>query len=57
MLPQTLAAPAYALLMICAMAAALEQLAGEDRGASAFRLLCALTVAAGALRLAARLIG
>lgn len=57
MLIETLTGHARALLMICAVAAAMETLVRDERGALAFRSLCALAVAVGAARLAAGLLG
>ncbi len=54
---EALSAHVRALLMICAAAAAMETLTRDERGALAFRSLCALAVAVGAARLMAALLG
>ena len=57
MLSDALSEHARGLLLICAAAAAMETLTRDERGALAFRSLCALAVAVGAVRLAANLLG
>lgn len=48
---------ARGLFAICAVAAAVDLLLGEARGALAFRSVCALAVATAAVRLLLRLLG
>lgn len=52
-----ISAAARALLLICAAAAAMDMVLKDERGALAFRSVCALAVAVGACRLAAGLFG
>ncbi len=57
MLIENLSDKARALLLICAAAAAMETLTRDERGALAFRSLCALATAVGAARLMMELLG
>ena len=50
MLPETLKNPALELFSLCAAAAALETLVGDERAARPFRALCALAASLCALR-------
>lgn len=50
MLPETLKTPALELFSLCAAAAALETLVGDERAARPFRALCALAASLCALR-------
>ena len=48
---------AQSLFAVCAAAAAMDLLLGDQRGAFAFRSLCALAVATGTVKLIMRLMG